>query len=167
MVVNLFEGLQRPANGTAISLKFDTSHMDNFLEKLLHGAWDRAAGPHAHRDRSTRANKRPPSRTCTTRCLPITPILQSQRTCPPSLRSCQGDRRRSAEAQRRQQEAKRRGSRPWLVRMHAMKGKPVLCEKKYQLKAAAGFANCQNRRPDHILRSVSPSSCRCRLCALR
>jgi len=45
MVVNLFEGLQRPANGTAISLKFDTSHMDNFLEKLLHGAWDRAAGP--------------------------------------------------------------------------------------------------------------------------
>ena len=45
MVVNLFEGLQRPANGTAISLKFDTSHMDNFLEKLLHGATHAAPLP--------------------------------------------------------------------------------------------------------------------------
>lgn len=35
--MSLFEGLQRPPNGTAISLKFDTSHIDNFLEKLLVG----------------------------------------------------------------------------------------------------------------------------------
>ena len=31
----LFEQLQRPANGTAISVKFDTSSIDSFLEKLL------------------------------------------------------------------------------------------------------------------------------------
>ena len=34
---SLFESLQRPPNGTAISLKFDTSHIDTFLEKLLSG----------------------------------------------------------------------------------------------------------------------------------